>query len=81
MGLKLHKLSELSPHSLTILVMATSLSVWGTESDLREKLIIVVMRGKMAKRQFLTRFDRMGSRLVKLQVQVGTQGRTETKAG
>ena len=52
---------------LSIGVMAASLSEWGTEPEVREELMICVMRGEMAGRQSLTKLDGMGS---KTQVEV-----------
>lgn len=42
---------------------AASLSVSGTEPELRDELIIVMMSGAMAGRHSLARIDGMGSRL------------------
>lgn len=43
--------------------MAASFSVWGTEPELREELIMYMMSEEIAGRQSLTRLDGMGSRV------------------
>ena len=62
MGQKLLKISGLSPGFLRMGVTAASLSVWGTEIELKEEFMISVMSEEIAGRQTLTRLDGMGSR-------------------
>lgn len=63
MGRKLLLISGLSPGFLRMGVMAASFSVWGTEPELREELIMFMMSGEIAGRQSLTRLNGMGSRV------------------
>ena len=67
MGRKLLGLSGLRPGFLMMGVTAASLRVWGTEPELREVLIMVVMSGEITGRQSLMSVEGMGS---KVQVEV-----------
>lgn len=62
MGRKFDMMSGFSPGFLRMGVTAASLSEGGIEPVLREELMIPVMSEEIAGRQFLTRYDGMGSR-------------------
>ena len=62
MGRKLLRISALSPGSLRMGVTAASLSVLGSETELKEELMLSMMSEEIAGRQSLTRLDGMGSR-------------------